>query len=279
MRAGRIKQRIMPQLDALSAEMKEAEKKGSQQQLIRAQTKYSQFIKEHGSMVTMKGMMGMFVQIPIFTTAFLSMRQMSNHPHIFKGFPMETPLWLDSLALSDPIIVLPVLASALLLTNIEFFGSLDSAQAAEAGDRPDTKNKLGIDQKTMQKYSRHGFRALCVIALPATMYLPAGLFVYTCTNALWAITQNRILRLPIVEQALNIPHNIKKEEKKDETYFDPGSIVTVEEALRISKENSQRAEQIARMNLEQKLARRQAQAAVEVSLPRVVSMKRKQKGE
>ncbi|EER14341.1 hypothetical protein Pmar_PMAR008443, partial [Perkinsus marinus ATCC 50983] len=99
------------------------------------------------------------------------------------------------------------------------------------------------------------------------------------TNALWAITQNRILRLPIVEQALNIPHNIKKEEKKDETYFDPGSIVTVEEALRISKENSQRAEQIARMNLEQKLARRQAQAAVEVSLPRVVSMKRKQKGE
>lgn len=68
-------------------------------------------------MVTMKGMMGMFVQIPIFTTAFLSMRQMSNHPHIFKGespagcdiqlsvrsgFPMETPLWLDSLALSDP---------------------------------------------------------------------------------------------------------------------------------------------------------------------------------
>ncbi|EER19154.1 hypothetical protein Pmar_PMAR015012 [Perkinsus marinus ATCC 50983] len=39
MRAGRIKQRIMPQLDALSAEMKEAEKKGSQQQLIRAQTK------------------------------------------------------------------------------------------------------------------------------------------------------------------------------------------------------------------------------------------------
>ncbi|KAF4669098.1 Cytochrome c oxidase assembly protein cox18, mitochondrial [Perkinsus olseni] len=102
MRAGRVKQRIMPQLDALSAEMKEAEKKGSQQQLIRAQTKYSQFIKEHGSMVTMKGMMGMFVQIPIFTTAFLAMRQMSNHPHIFKGFPMETPLWLDSLALSDP---------------------------------------------------------------------------------------------------------------------------------------------------------------------------------
>ncbi|KAF4712224.1 Cytochrome c oxidase assembly protein cox18, mitochondrial [Perkinsus olseni] len=278
MRAGRVKQRIMPQLDALSAEMKEAEKKGSQQQLIRAQTKYSQFIKEHGSMVTMKGMMGMFVQIPIFTTAFLAMRQMSNHPHIFKGFPMETPLWLDSLALSDPIIVLPVLASALLLTNIEFFGSIDSAQAAEAGDRPDTKNKLGIDQKTMQKYSRHGFRALCVIALPATMYLPAGLFVYTCTNAMWAITQNRILRLPIVEQALNIPHNIKKEEKKDETYFDPGSIVTVEEALRISKENSQRAEQIARMNLEQKLVRRQAQAAVEASLPQVVSMKRKQKG-
>lgn len=39
---------------------------------------------------------------------------------------------------------MPVLASALLLTNIEFFGSLDSAQAAEAGDRPDTKNKLGM---------------------------------------------------------------------------------------------------------------------------------------
>ncbi|KAF4694479.1 Cytochrome c oxidase assembly protein cox18, mitochondrial [Perkinsus olseni] len=229
MRAGRVKQRIMPQLDALSAEMKEAEKKGSQQQLIRAQTK-----------------------IPIFTTAFLAMRQMSNHPHIFKGFPMETPLWLDSLALSDP------------------------------QRRPATDLTLKTNSVSTRRPCRNTLVTVsepsASLPCPATMYLPAGLFVYTCTNAMWAITQNRILRLPIVEQALNIPHNIKKEEKKDETYFDPGSIVTVEEALRISKENSQRAEQIARMNLEQKLVRRQAQAAVEASLPQVVSMKRKQKG-
>lgn len=38
---------------------------------------------------------------------------------LFRGFAMESPLWLDSLALADPFYVLPSLTSALMRLDKE----------------------------------------------------------------------------------------------------------------------------------------------------------------
>merc|ERR1711862_748959 len=106
---------------------------------------------------------------------------------------MESPLWLDSLALADPYALLPILTGAIMITNTELFGSLDTETASMAPTEKSSSNVLGVS--TFQKYQKWIMRGSAVVFVPLTWNFPAGVFIFMSTNLVTASLQNRILRL------------------------------------------------------------------------------------
>merc|ERR1712060_211628 len=100
--------------------------------------KLQEFTQKHGRFFMLKGTWNLICfQMPLYITAFAAMRGLASHPDIFRGFAMEAPGWLDSLALQDPYAILPVFTAAIMLTNIELFGSIDTEVS------PTTTSPLG----------------------------------------------------------------------------------------------------------------------------------------
>ena len=111
-RGTREKALLQPKYEELMAKQKETE--GDPVKAQEAQKKIQAFTQKHGKLFMMKGTWNLFLfQMPLYITAFAAMRGMANHPDVFRGFAMEAPLWLDSLALSDPYYLMPILTSDL----------------------------------------------------------------------------------------------------------------------------------------------------------------------
>ena len=110
-RGAREKAIIQPKYEELMAKQKETA--GDPVKGQETQQKVQAFTQKHGKLFMMKGTWNLiFFQMPLYITAFAAMRGMANHPDVFRGFAMESPLWLDSLALADPYYVMPILTSA-----------------------------------------------------------------------------------------------------------------------------------------------------------------------
>merc|ERR1711972_945570 len=138
------------------------------------------------------------------------MRGFANHPDIFPGFAMESPLWLDSLALPDPCAVLLMLTAVIMLTNTELFGSIDT-EASQANPLADVTGPGG--QGTFQKYQKWVMRGAAVLFVPMTWNFPAGVFVFMSTNLLVSSVQNRVLKLPALERLLEIPMTAERQKE------------------------------------------------------------------
>merc|ERR1719161_1748180 len=131
------------------------------------------------------------------------------HPDVFCGFAMEAPLWLDSLALPDQYALLPIMTGAIMLTNAELFGSIDT-EATPLGTASEEKNKAAKQDEaggdeTWSKYGKWFMRVGAIAFVPITWNLPAGVFVYMSTNIVFAAIQNRALKNPVLERLLEIP--------------------------------------------------------------------------
>merc|ERR1712054_650162 len=111
---------LMEKQKALSLE-------GDQEKVAEVSKKIQAFNQKHGKFWMLKGTWNLLLfQMPLYVTAFASMRGFAGHPDLFKSFAMEAPLWLDSLALPDPYALLPLFTAAIMLTNTELFGSIDT---------------------------------------------------------------------------------------------------------------------------------------------------------
>ncbi|CAK9032689.1 unnamed protein product [Durusdinium trenchii] len=130
-RGSREKAVLQPQYENLMQKQKELRIDGDPEKNSKIQKQIQQFTQKHGRLFMMKGTWNLiFVQLPLYITAFAALRGMAGHPDLFRGFAMESPLWLESLALADPCYVMPILTSAIMLTNQELFGSVDTEAAA-----------------------------------------------------------------------------------------------------------------------------------------------------
>lgn len=198
---GREKAILQPEYEKLMQQQKAVKLDGDPEKNNRIQKKIQNFTQKHGKLFMMKGTWNLiFVQLPLYVTAFAAMRGMANHPDLFRGFAMEAPFWLDSLALADPYYVLPVLTSAIMITNQELFGSVDT----EAPATESTTETPG-GPSTMQRYSKYFSRGSALLFIPFTSGFPSGVFIFMCTNMITAALQNRVLRNPTVERWLEIP--------------------------------------------------------------------------
>jgi len=201
-RGSREKAILQPEYEKLMQQQKAVRLDGDPEKNNRIQKKIQNFTQKHGRFFMLKGTWNLVcVQLPLYITAFAALRGMASRPDLFRGFAMESPLWLDSLALADPTYILPVLTSAIMLTNQELFGSVDT----EAAPTESSTDASPGGPSTMQKYSKYFSRGSAVLFIPFTSGFPSGVFIFMCTNMVTAALQNRVLQNPAVERWLEIP--------------------------------------------------------------------------
>lgn len=199
-RGGREKALIQPQFTELVERQKALTLEGDQTKMQAVSRQLQAFTQKHGKFFMFKGMSNLvFFQMPLYITAFAAMRGFAGHPDLFRGFAMEAPLWLDSLALPDPYAVLPLFTAAIMLTNTELFGSIDSEVATA-----ELQQSLTPGQG-FQKYQKWIMRGSAICFVPLTWNFPAGVFVFMSTNMVASTLQNRVLRLPALERLLELP--------------------------------------------------------------------------
>jgi len=208
-RGSREKALIQPQFAELMEKQRALNLEGDQEKVAEVSRKLQAFQQKHGKFFMLKGTWNLLCfQMPLYITAFASMRGFAGHPDLFRGFAMEAPLWLDSLALPDPYALLPLFTACIMLTNAEIFGSIDTEVAA--ANPADMLKASGMGaQNNLQKYQPWIMRASSVAFVPLTWNFPAGVFVFMSTNLIVATLQNKLLRTPALERLLEIPPTIE----------------------------------------------------------------------
>ncbi|CAK0799845.1 unnamed protein product, partial [Prorocentrum cordatum] len=134
-RGSREKALIQPEFVRLTEKQQQLSADGDQEKMAENNKKLQAFQQKHGKFFMLKGTGNLIlVQMPLYITAVTAMRGFASHPDVFRSFAMESPLWLDSLALADPYALLPMTTAAIMITNTELFGSIDTevAQSQQA---------------------------------------------------------------------------------------------------------------------------------------------------
>jgi len=212
-RGSREKARARPEFDALFKLQQEAindktSKKASEKQ-EEVRNQMEAFKKKYGSpyLFPFKGTWQvMAIQVPLYITVFRSMKGFADHPHMFPNLALESPLWLESLALPDATYVLPSISVGLMLLNLQLYGSLDAG--AEA------LNSKKHDNESLQKWAPYIVRGSVFLLLPVSGGMPSAVFVYMATNTVIVGLQNKLLKLPSVEAFLDFPKLSTKEDEE-----------------------------------------------------------------
>ena len=127
---------------------------------------------EYNNALRSKGLLGIpfsnklliACNISWFLTFFNALRGMVTHPDSFPGFAMSSSCaWMPSLALADPLGILPVVSS------IAYVAALESREEFRSHPKADKM--------------RYAIRGLTFVMLPISTHLPAAFYVYMATNA------------------------------------------------------------------------------------------------
>ncbi|KAI9478686.1 MAG: 60Kd inner membrane protein-domain-containing protein [Benjaminiella poitrasii] len=140
----------------------------------------------------MKSMGLPLIQMPVMISFFLAIRSMAEVP--VPGLQDQGVLWFTDLAAKDPYYILPVVSAAGVLAVLE--------AGTEAGAaNPQSKGMKNV------------FRALSVVMIPFTAWMPSGVFIYWVTSNFFSIGQILALKNPTIRSMLNIPKLVKKPEE------------------------------------------------------------------
>ncbi len=183
MKDGAKMQILRPEMEAIRAEMMSDPFAQVKQQEYEARMR-ALFAKYQVTPFSM--MLGPLAQMPIFLAMFFGIRQMGDY---FPGFATGGDYWFHNLSVADPQYILPVANSVMFVSLIELGG--------ETG--------TDVAQTQQQKLMKNVFRAMGIAMVPLTMHMPAGLFVYWCTNISLSVVQNFTLKNEAVRRAAGIP--------------------------------------------------------------------------
>eukprot|EP00916_Digyalum_oweni_P013108 GHVL01021551.1.p1 GENE.GHVL01021551.1~~GHVL01021551.1.p1 ORF type:complete len:184 (+),score=36.52 GHVL01021551.1:343-894(+) len=137
----------------------------------------------------------LFIQLPMFSIMFASLRGFSLHSDIFREYSLYGPLWLDSLALADPYGLLPVIAGV---------GTLLFNDALSRKSKHDDEY-AGIISKPKDDRMLWFTRFILLFGLPTILSpLPSGIVIYIIFNGLFSMFISYITTIPIVEDYLNL---------------------------------------------------------------------------
>ncbi|KAL7318626.1 hypothetical protein PS15m_001844 [Mucor circinelloides] len=182
---------INPDVNRIMENLKAAQAEGDSL----ATGKYTQEIQtlfKKNDCHPMKSMGLPLIQMPVMISFFMAIRAMAEMP--VPGLQDQGLFWFTDLAAKDPYYVLPVVSAAGVMAVLE--------AGTEAGAaNPQSKGMKNV------------FRALTLVMVPFTAWMPSGVFVYWITSNFFSIGQILALKNPAVRNALNIPKLKKKPEE------------------------------------------------------------------
>ncbi|KAF0852417.1 mitochondrial OXA complex Oxa1 subunit (core chaperone) [Andalucia godoyi] len=179
---------IRPQMEELNAKIKDIGSSGLSPMEIQAarinHTEQLRALFQKHDCHPMKAFVNAFVQMPIFLTFFITLRNLAENCASLKVGGIS---WFTDLTTADPLYIFPLLSSLTFLTTIEL--------GADTGVAP------------MGKGIRWFFRALAVGMFFLTMSMPKAVFLYWTASNFFSLISSRLLQRDAVRRALNIPLN------------------------------------------------------------------------
>jgi membrane protein insertase Oxa1/YidC/SpoIIIJ len=289
-REGRLKSSLFPQYSEMLREMAEMKTPSSaphskdSEKLQALQKRYISFTSKYGN-VAMKGTLASGIQIPMILTGIVACNGIAMHPAVFPAVALESPLWLTSASLPDPLYILPAINAGFVWFNMKVFGSLDASitpkQINSSTSNPKKKldqveedeqskrlkelitSRMGRDsaERTSQqidafyksKTMHYGKKMFPLFIFGITMNFPAVTLVYTISNILGAMAQNWLVTNPRFQRVFDIPAQAKRSGDQ------------VEEALKRAEEIRDRINQIVK---ERRSKRQQIEEAAKTLLRR-----------
>jgi len=176
---------LKPEVDKIQATaMQDPDKSVERRQHYEGQLKALFKKHDHNPLV----MLMPFLQLPIFVTFFMGIRDFGDY---FPDFKTGGALWFTDLSAADPTYILPVINGISMFLMFE---------AGVASNPPPQTELLARQQNTM----RWVMRAASVAMIPLMISMPNGLFVHWGVNNAMSITQSIILGREDVKKYLGI---------------------------------------------------------------------------
>ena len=245
-REGRLKTTLLPQYSEMLREMSEMKTPSStnpkdSERLQALQKRYIAFTSKYGN-VALKGTLASGIQIPMIMTGIVACNGIAMNPTIFPSVALESPLWLTSAALPDPLYILPAINAGLVWGNMRWFGSIDATATPKlGGSKSPHKTSPNEDEQTKRirdlitsrmsrdsaertsaqldslsksKMMKYGKKMFPLFIFGVTAKFPAITIVYTISNILGAMAQNFLVSSKRVQVMFEIPAQARK--NKDE---------------------------------------------------------------
>lgn len=162
--------------------------------LMNASTK-EEHMRENAKMVAYRkahgiNELGMIVPMlcngVLFSCQFFALRGLCEKADLITSLKSGGALWFIDLSVQDPAFLLPVLAASTTLLSLHF------------GAEMLPEDKMGQFMKKFMTF-------MIVGSIPVMCYFPAALNVYWCTNNVYSLALNGMMRQESVMKALNIP--------------------------------------------------------------------------
>lgn len=183
---------VMPQMQVLQLKMTEARQCGNQLEVAKLSNELLVFMKEKG-VNPFKNMVVPLVQMPIFISFFMGLREMANVP--VDSLKTGGLYWFTDLTVPDQFYIMPIITSLTLWATVEL--GADSA-------------KLSSQNMMVMKYV---LRALPIIIFPFTINFPGALLCYWVSSNFISLAQVGFLRIPKVRTYFKIDPIIKFDPK------------------------------------------------------------------
>ncbi len=237
-REGRMKSTLLPQYSEMLREMAEMKTPSStnskdSDKLQSLQRKYVAFTAKYGN-VALKGTLASAIQIPMIMTGIVACNGIAMHPEIFPSIALESPLWLQSASLPDPLYILPGINAGLVAFNMSYFGSVDATAtprtqpAAGKKDKDPQADRLKelitsrmgrdsaertsqqIDSLYKSKFMVYGKKMFPLLIFGITAKFPAITLVYTISNIGGAMAQNWLVTNRRFQRLFDLPAQAKR---------------------------------------------------------------------
>jgi len=212
----------MPIVQAHQEKFTRARVSGNPMEAARAGNEYMQYMKTH-KINPVRSMAFPFMQVPVFLSVFIGIRQMANLP--VESMTTGGALWFSDLTISDPFYALPVLTCATFFATVEL--GVDGVRAA-----------------SLSTTARTVMRLLPVIMFPFILNFPTAMLCYWLTSNVISLFQVLFLRIASVRTFCKIPPLVKHDpallakQKKPflknikESYKSSKTVVSMEDRLR-----------------------------------------------
>lgn len=234
-REGRMKTTLLPQYSEMLREMAEmktpsASNSKDSDKLQLLQKKYVAFTAKYGN-VALKGTLASAIQIPMIMTGIVACNGIAMHPELFSSVALESPLWLASASLPDPLYILPAINAGLVAFNMSYFGSIDATATPKTvpGKVENTQadrikelitSRMGrdsadrtsqqIDALYKSRFMTYGKKMFPLLIFGITTKFPTITLVYTISNIGGAMAQNYLVTNRRFQRMFDLPAQAKR---------------------------------------------------------------------